>query len=102
MSVSLVKGMGPLDLLARDSNPGPIRAESYIAYGQCRPDKYLLEFISIQRVFAHGTILRAGDKEAILTTGSVTANSWFPSHTYTRDDCGIALLAVVYRDRLIV
>ena len=102
MSVSLVKGMGPLDLLARDSNPVPIRAKSHIAYGQCRPDKNLLKFVSIQRVFAHGTILRTGDKEAILTTGSVNAYSRLTSHTYTRDDCRIVLLAVVYCNWIIV
>jgi hypothetical protein len=100
--VSLVIGMGPLHLLARDSNPVPIRAESQIAYRQCRPDKNLLKLVSNQRVFAHGTIFRTGDKEAILTTESVTANYWFTSHTYTRDDCRIVLLAVIYCDRLIV
>jgi hypothetical protein len=102
VSVSLVISTGILDLLARDSNPVSIRAESHIAYGQCRSDKYLLKFVSLQRVFAHGTILRTGDKEAILTTGSVTANSWVPSHTYTCDDCCIVLLAVIYCDRLVV
>lgn len=90
-----------VNVLARDSNPLSVWAQSYIPYRQSGSVQYFLELVAVECVLAHCAILGSSDEEAVLRSplAGFCIRCW---HTYTSYYGCIVFLAIVYCHRLVV